>query len=170
MDIEILVTDCEAEAQWPGLRDCGEDVFGMAVYGLTWRPKELHLTAFVEGEAVSHVGLLRHALLVGSERVPIAGVGGVVTLPKYQKQGIARRLLDAARPLMRDDMEADFGYLFCRPPLVEFYRNLSWQLIEAPVFFDQPNGRVESPLRCMVLPLKDHEWPGGEVEMGCFPW
>jgi len=38
------------------------------------------------------------------------------------------------------------------------------------VLIEQPNGKIASPLRVMVLPLSKEEWLNGSVELGSLPW
>lgn len=124
----------------------------------------------MDGEPVSHVGVLRHDVLVGGVPVPVAGLGGVITEPGFQGRGFAQILLREALAFMTDEMDADFGFLFCLPRLVPFYERLGWQTISGPVLVQQPGGDVESPVESMVLPLRDRPWPPGRVETQSLPW
>lgn len=148
----------------------GPDPFGMQAYPLTWREKDWHFFLDVDGEPVSHVGLLRHDVLVDGVPVPVAGLGGVITEPGFQGRGFAQILLREALAFMTDEMDADFGFLFCLPRLVPFYERLGWQTISGPVLVQQSGGNVESPVESMVLPLRGGSWPPGRVELQSLPW
>jgi hypothetical protein len=54
----------------------GENIFGVAALKLSWRPKDLHFLLYADGEPVSHVGVLKHAVSVNGEPATVGGVGG----------------------------------------------------------------------------------------------
>jgi hypothetical protein len=61
--------------------------------------------------------------------------------------------------------------LFCRPELVALYRGFGCEEIAAPVWADQPGGRIEMPLAAMWRPLRDGaEWPSGRVDVRGLPF
>lgn len=148
----------------------GPDPFGMQAFALSWREKEWHFFVDVEGEPVSHVGVLRHDVRVDGEPVPVAGLGGVITEPGFQGRGFAQALLREAVAFMSDELDADFGFLFCLPRLVPFYERMGWQRLPRPVFIEQPGGVLEYPAEAMVLPLRGRPWPPGKTEMQSLPW
>lgn len=148
----------------------GPDPFGMEAHPLSWREKEWHFFVDVDGEPVSHVGVLRHDVLVDGVPVPVAGLGGVITEPGFQGRGFAQELLREATAFMTDELGADFGFLFCLPRLVPFYERLGWQRLPGPVLIEQAGGTLESPVEVMVLPLRDRPWPPGRVETQSLPW
>jgi hypothetical protein len=61
--------------------------------------------------------------------------------------------------------------LFCRPELVALYRRRGFVEIDAPVWVDQPGGRIEMPLAAMWRPLRaGAEWPPGRVDVRGLPF
>ncbi|HKV08595.1 MAG TPA: GNAT family N-acetyltransferase [Thermoanaerobaculia bacterium] len=148
----------------------GPDPFGMQAHPLSWREKDWHFFLDVDGEPVCHVGVLRHDVLVDGASVPVAGLGGVITEPSFQGRGFAQRLLGEATAFMRDELGADFGFLFCLPRLVPFYERLGWRILPRPIRIEQAGGTLESPVEVMVLPLRDRPWPPGKVETQSLPW
>lgn len=148
----------------------GPDPFGMQAHPLSWREKDWHFFLDVDGEPVCHVGVLRHDVLVDGVSVPVAGLGGVITEPGFQGRGFAQRLLREATSFMTDELDADFGFLFCLPRLVPFYERLGWHTLPRPILIEQAGGALESPVEVMVLPLRDRPWPPGRVETQSLPW
>jgi GNAT superfamily N-acetyltransferase len=148
----------------------GEDIFGMQSFKLEWRKKELHFTLYLEGQATSHVGTLIDTVTVNSREITICGIGAVVTREDAQKKGLAHIVLAQALNWARESTKAEFGFLFCRPPLVPFYESMGWQLLKGRVHIRQPSGEIESPMPAMVLPLREDEWPPGEVKLQGLPW
>lgn len=152
------------------LFEWGENIFGAEDLQYRWRPKDLHFLLEDDGRVVSHVGLLRHAVTAGGRSVEVAGVGGVVTVPGAQGHGYAQRGMRHAAEFFCREWGVEFGLLFCRDALVAFYERLGWQLVEAPVRIEQPDGPVESSMNVMVLPCDGRPWPEGEVRLQSFPW
>ncbi|HKO97502.1 MAG TPA: GNAT family N-acetyltransferase [Pyrinomonadaceae bacterium] len=166
----IRQSDALSEEETRLLFKWGEDIFGELPHQLTWRPKELHFVLFSDGKPLSHVGLLRHEVSVDGKPMKVAGLGGVVTVPEAQKQGIARRMMEHAMLFMKRAWEVEAGLLFCLPKMEAYYARLGWQTIDGPVLFDQPVGKVTSPLLVMVYPLREKAWPKGEVDLQGLPW
>jgi hypothetical protein len=61
--------------------------------------------------------------------------------------------------------------LFCRLELVALYRRLEFVEITAPVWADQPSGRIEMPMAAMWRALcPGAEWPPGRVDVRGLPF
>ena len=124
---------------------------------------------YLDGEPVSHLGVLKHTVTVDGEPVIVGGVGGVVTVPEAQNRRCAHDLMQRATALF-ENWHLAAGLLFCRPGLVSFYESQQWQVIEGPVLIQQPDGEIKSPLEVMVRPFGGYLWPEGEVRLNSFPW
>lgn len=146
------------------------DPFGVARLGLVWRPKDLHFLLELDGQLVSHVGILKHAIRLGARSVTFAGFGGVVTVPQAQGQGYASTLINKALGLAFDEWHVDAGLLFCLPRMLPYYERRGWGALEHPVLIDQPSGRIPAPLPVMVYPADRRAWFGGDLELGSAPW
>ncbi|HEV7473808.1 MAG TPA: GNAT family N-acetyltransferase [Pyrinomonadaceae bacterium] len=158
-----------SEAEKQLLYDWGVDIFGADAFNLRWRPKDVHFLLDVDGMTVSHVGVLKHDVTIAGERVTVGGVGGVVTLPAWQKRGYASELMQHAVDFFRN-WKVAAGLLFCMPWRVPFYESQGWRVVHHPVIIEQPDGAIVSPLEVMVFPLGDSVWPDGKVELNSFPW
>jgi GNAT superfamily N-acetyltransferase len=167
---EIRQSEALTDEEKKQLFGWGENIFGLAPLELSWRPKDLHFILYSDGRPVSHVGLIRHAVSVNAETLTVAGVGGVVTVPDSQNKGFARRLMQHAANFFEHEWKVDAGFLFCLPRLEPYYAALAWQGLESSVMIEQPNGRIASPLRVMVLPVGGLFWPTGDVELHSLPW
>src|SRR5918993_610567 len=133
MSVEIRLADRLSDGERRALFEWGEDPFSLGALKIRWRPKELHFVVEAAGRAVSHVGLLRHTVAVGGRPVTVGGVGGVITVGEAQGSGYANLALERAPAFMRDELDGEVGFLFCRDPLVPFYERHGWHLIAAPV-------------------------------------
>lgn len=148
----------------------GENIFGIEDSKYTWRPKEIHVILDVDGVAASHVGLLVHEVSVGDRRVRVAGIGGVATNGDMHGRGYAQKCMRHAEKYMCEELNVEFGLLFCLDRLKPFYERQNWQLIHEPVEFEQPSGKMLSPLNVMVLPCTERTWPAGAVDLCSLPW
>ena len=148
----------------------GENIFGVDDSKYTWRPKDLHVILDVEGQPASHVGLLAHAVNVAGQAVRVGGVGGVATNGDLHGRGYAQKAMRYAEKYMCEELNVEFGLLFCLDRLKPFYERQNWQLVQEPVEFDQPSGKMISPLNVMVLPCKGQTWPAGAVDLCSLPW
>jgi GNAT superfamily N-acetyltransferase len=169
MTEEIRQTESLSDEDNERFYDWGEDIFGTEELGLSWRPKDLHFMLYAHGELACHVGILKHSVSVEGTTLAVSGVGGVVTLPEFQKQGFARRLMERADEFFKTEWKVDAGLLFCLPKMEPYYGAMGWQRVEAPVTIEQPTGNVISPVGVMVLPLT-REWPAGNIDLRSLPW
>ncbi len=171
MGVEIRLADRLRDEERRQLFEWGEDLFGLGALKVRWRPKELHFVVESAGRALSHVGILRHAVAVGGRHVTVGGVGGVITVGEAQGSGYASLALERATAFMRDELDVEFGFLFCRDPLVPFYERHGWHLIAAPVTVEQgEDAPLVMPLNAMVLPFGGRRWPQGPVNLESLPW
>jgi hypothetical protein len=63
MSSQIRRVKSLSSAEQQSLFGWSSDPFGVAHLGLEWRPKEVHLLLELDGQTVSHVGVLRHEVL-----------------------------------------------------------------------------------------------------------
>ena len=62
-----LVTDL-SEAEKQQLFEWGPDVFGAEALHLQWRPKDWHFLVYANVQLVSHVGIVKHIVIVGEQQ------------------------------------------------------------------------------------------------------
>lgn len=141
-----------------------------ASYGLVWQPKPLHVLIVEGGLLVAHVGLVQCTVRVGGQPVSVAGFGGVLTRPDCRGKGFGQMAMQKAEEHILQQGDAKFGLLFCRDAVRSWYERMGWTPIEGPVWIDQPEGSIQSPLVVMVKYFRQEEWPDGVVELRCLPW
>jgi hypothetical protein len=107
---------------------------------------------------------------VAGQAVRVGGVGGVATNGDLHGRGYAQKAMRYAEKYMCEELNVEFGLLFCLDRLKPFYERQNWQLVQEPVEFDQPSGKMISPLNVMVLPCKGQTWPAGAVDLCSLPW
>ncbi|MFE4355982.1 GNAT family N-acetyltransferase [Kitasatospora xanthocidica] len=149
----------------------GDDPYGVAYTGLTFRPKEIHFgVRAADGRLVAHTGLVPLPLTVGGTDLAVMGVGGVCVAPDRRHGGLAQAVVGAALDHART-LGHRYALLFCRPPLAAFYRGLGFREVAEGVTVEQPEGRLaEMPLRTMWAPLAvGAGWPEGPVRLRSLP-
>ncbi len=148
----------------------GDDLWDNDRYALTWRGTDVYCVGYVDDEAVSNAGAVCHSVQVGNRRVTLGGLNSVITVPAARGKGYGSQVVGAVERHMQEEMQVDFGMLFCHPELIPFYKRRGWQEIEGPVTIDQPEGPRETPHIVMVLPFCDEAWTDEAFELGCLPW
>lgn len=168
--VTFLWTDELAAGTRRVLFEWGNDPFQSSTWGLQWRDKDHHLLIYENSELGSHVGLVREVVRVGGKRVAVAGLGNVITVPEFQKRGLAKRGISEAIRMAAEEWNVGHGLLFCFPHLRSFYEGLGWVAREDRVWVLQPGGRISLPIFSMVQAWKGEEWPCGEIEVEGLPW
>jgi aminoglycoside 2'-N-acetyltransferase I len=166
---EIRVVPSLTQDQEAAIAALG-DIWEAAHLGLSWRPKTEHIVRYVDGAMAAKVSVLKHCVSVGGENVWVGGIGGVITMPAFQKQGHATALVRYAAGYLLNQLQVPFGLLFCRDALTPFYRRLGWQMVEDSVTVQQPAVSVLMPIHTMYLSCSSLAWPKGKVNLNSEPW
>jgi hypothetical protein len=169
MDIRFKVSRRIPTKEQKKLFEWGTDIFGGAKYNLEWRPADYHVVGYLEKEPVTHVGIVKHSIRVGSVRKTVGGIGGVVTVPQKQKQGLAKMCLSYSHYYMRYELAVEYGFLFCLERLVCYYSDIGWRILDDRVLINQTRGTLFAPLCSMVFEFSD-PWPKGLVTLDSLPW
>jgi len=168
--LEIRLTQTVTDEERQTLFGWGDDIFRARDIRFHCRKSDVHYLGTVDGQLVSHAGMVKAEVQVAGQPIAVGGIGGVVTVGTAQRKGYAERMLQQALAYMGETWQVEFGMLFCLPHVLPFYAGLGWQQIASPISIEQPEGRVLSPLAAMVMPCaSERVWPAGLVEMD-LPW
>jgi predicted GNAT family N-acyltransferase len=158
---------------WEVLLDGEEDPFPPFGPDLEWLEKDRHVgLRGDDGRLIAVGGASVVELAVeGAGSFEVVGVGNVVVTHSRRGEGLMPRVFDALLE-MAAGMGPDRAMLFCRPGLESLYAKWGFQSIDAPVWADQPDGRVELPQTAMWRPLRDGagNWPPGRVDVRGLPF
>jgi GNAT superfamily N-acetyltransferase len=145
-----------------------------APYG--YSPADFHMLAFQGAVLAAHVGFQRRVISVGTHDVLVAGTGGVLVDRRFRGTGLGRRTMREAQRAMREEADADFGYLGCRNEVVPFYESAGWVKVLATERClsrtDQTSVIVshgEPKLICSSI-RQTGEWPDGDIDLRGTPW
>ncbi|MGA8365663.1 MAG: GNAT family N-acetyltransferase [Solirubrobacteraceae bacterium] len=165
--MRLVELDRRSEPYWDELIAGEHDPFGGIGEQLVWRDKTRNIGIREDdGRLVAAAGAVLVDVKVGQEPpFQVAGLGGLIVTRRARGRGLARllalRLLEIAAQL-----EAERAMLFCRAELMSLYAQFGFIAIEAPVWVEQPGGRVEMPMPAMWSALGgDAGWPPGRVDL-----
>jgi GNAT superfamily N-acetyltransferase len=138
--------------------------------GIQWASPDWMALGYLNGELVTQLCLPKREILVGPEKIQIAGVGGMATHPKHWHKGYGTALLRATESFMRDEMQALFGLLICADETQPFYQLTKWQRVADMLYFTQNDQRRPLQTCVMILRLTDQPWRAGEIDLCGLPW
>ncbi len=137
----------------------------------TWASAQWSVLVWDEDELIAKVGLLVRDAFRDNAPKRIGGVGGVMTHPAKQGQGLASKAMREAANRFHNELNVAYALLFCLPHLVPFYRRLGWRPFEGKVFAEQPQGKIEfSANGAMVLDVKEQAPLDGVLDLNGLPW
>jgi GNAT superfamily N-acetyltransferase len=122
---------------------------------------------------VAHVGVVERQILVGRERVGIAGVQNAFVLPEHRGQGLFGQIMSAVlhEPRRRG---LEFGLLFCTPEIGAKYALQGWRLLDDRTVTRLDEEGREQPLPAknvtMYYPLAGHDLPPGDLHLQGNDW
>jgi predicted N-acetyltransferase YhbS len=165
--MRLIELDRLSESYWEDLIAGEQEPFGGIGEDLVWRDKTRNIGVHEDdGRLVAAAGVVLAEVKI--EREPsfeVAGLGGLIVTRSARGRGLARMLCQSLIELA-GELEVRRAMLFCLPKLMPFYREFGFVAIEAPVWADQPDGRIEMPLKAMWKTLDgEARWPSGRVEL-----
>lgn len=177
MKIEFVVKEKLSDTQKKALDQLWENVYPPEVIEtlpgrfFSWASPQWSILLWDQDEIVSRVGLLVREIDYEGAIKRVGGIGGVMTHPAKQGQGLASQGMREAANRFDTDLNVSFALLFCRPHLVEFYKRLKWKPFQGKVYVEQPHGKVEfSSHGPMVLDVKEKAPLDGVLDLNGLPW
>ncbi len=138
----------------------------------SWTAPTWSVLVKADQRVVTHAGILYRVIQVGQLRVPVGGIGGVMTLHDWRRHGYARAALAHATAFVGMQLWAPFAVVICPRKDTGFYEHIGWHVAEARIWCEQPGGRVTLEDEVAVfLPCQgEAEWPSGPIDLGGTPW
>jgi GNAT superfamily N-acetyltransferase len=146
--------------------------FALPADSYQWTAPTWSVLVKAASRVVAHAGITYRVIQVDNLRVPVAGIGGVMTLPDWRRHGYARAMLDNATAFAGLQLWAPFALVICPEEAAEFYLHLGWRVAEAPIWCEQPGGpvRLSHELALYLACQGDADWPSGPIHLGGAPW
>jgi predicted GNAT family N-acyltransferase len=135
-----------------------------------WSDVDWHILLSIDEKLVSHVEIVEREVRVAHVRIPLAGIGGVLTLPEWRGRGLAQAGMQKAQEFICEELGADFGLLMCDRETISFYSGLGWVEVKGPLVYDQPRGKVYFDDAVMIFTCTGRTWPEGIIELCGYPW
>lgn len=137
------------------------------------RPNYRLWIATQKDELLAHLDFELRRIMIGKTELLIAGVGEVATHPRFHKHGLGRALMDKLHSILFK-MSVLFGYLQCRPAVVNFYTNVGWHLVTQTACYIDPDTNQETFYNgpSLILPVcaTSAQWPTGTINLMGMPW
>lgn len=165
--MRVVELDRLSEPYWEELVAGEHEPFGDIGENLAWRDKTRNIGIREDdGRLVAAAGVVLAEVKIGQELpFDVAGLGGLIVTRNARGRGLARMLCQSLIELA-SKLEVRRALLFCIPKLMPFYSELGFVAIDAPVWAEQPGGRIEMPLPAMWKALSSGaDWPSGRVEL-----
>lgn len=137
---------------------------------IRWASPDWMALGFLHGELVTQLCVPKREIMVGSEKVWVAGVGGMATHPNHHHKGYGSALLKATETFMRDEIQVPFGLLICADETRPFYELAHWQYAADLLYYQQDNQKRTLRTSVMILQLENHAWPASEIDLCGSPW
>jgi hypothetical protein len=102
-----------------------------------------------DGLLVSCHWLTERTILVQEQPAQIVGIRGVATDPAHRRRGFGAAAMRHSADFIWQEIRPDFGMLLSSVMGVPFYLSLGWQIVDGPVWIDQPSGKID---KCAILP------------------
>ncbi len=165
--MRLVELDRLSESYWEDLVAGEHEPFGGIGERLLWRDKTRNIGVREDdGRLVAAAGVVLAEVKIEQELpFEVAGLGGLIVTRSARGRGLARMLCQGLVELA-GELEVRRAMLFCLPKLIPFYPEFGFVAIDAPVWADQPAGRIEMPLKAMWKALDgEADWPSGRVEL-----
>jgi GNAT superfamily N-acetyltransferase len=173
MPFEILHKHSETEQDRKDLYGWGDGIDMWDVWELRvkWLPQTHHFIGYEDGNAVAHAGTLRHVVRHKGNDLCLGGLKSVLTAPEARGKGYGSKVIRAATDHMAQELSVDFGLLFCKESLLEFYADLGWEHVANDVLIIHPeDGKKPWPREVMIYKVGPTEWPIETIDLDSFPW
>jgi GNAT superfamily N-acetyltransferase len=171
--MELVELGAMSASDWEILLAGEEDPFPPFGPDFEWLEKDRHIgLQDDDGRPIAVGGAsVVDVEVEGAGAFEVVGVGSVVVTRARRGEGLMTRVFDALLELAAG-MGPERAMLFCRPDLECLYTKWDFEAIDAPVWADQPGGRVEMPQTAMWRPLRDDVagWPPGRVDVRGLPF
>jgi predicted GNAT family N-acyltransferase len=165
--MRMVELDRLSEPYWEELVAGEHEPFGGIGESLVWREKTRNIGVRTDDGRLLAAGgaVLAEVKIEQEPPFQVVGLGGLIVTHSARGRGLAHLLFERLLELA-SEFEAQRAMLFCRPQLMPLYGKFGFLPIDAPVWADQPGGRIEMPLPAMWKALdSDAIWPSGRVEL-----
>ena len=171
----LLVKD--GALSWPEIAAMREHIYppekliDTPMHGIEWAHPHRRVLLYVDDSVRAVAGIHEREILCDDERLMVAGIGGVMTDPKFQGGGYGKQVMGHLVTLLQAEARYAFGLLFCEDHNVGFYRKLGWTLFDGDMVVQQGGETVPFSFpNVMVLHLSGSARVTGKFDLCGPPW
>ncbi|MCY4070529.1 MAG: GNAT family N-acetyltransferase [Chloroflexi bacterium] len=125
----------------------------------------------VDGQLVSHVGVVTRLCLCDDKETLIGGIGGVKTHPSQRGKGYAGAGLRRAIEFLQGEMAVDMSLLFCGPQMRRYYRRFGFTSFVGDLLVRQDREKTLFPRdEVMVMPVMKPLPQCAVLDLCGLPW
>ncbi|MEP3224522.1 MAG: GNAT family N-acetyltransferase [Parasphingorhabdus sp.] len=138
---------------------------------IEWAQAERRLFLYSGEDIRAVAGLYQREILWDNQYIAIAGIGGVMTDPAYQRQGFGKQIIRHLVAMLKAQDDWAFVLLFCEDHNIPFYDSLGFDLFEGRLEVEQ-NGKT-GPFafrNVMVQALSKPAPAAGYIDLCGLPW
>ncbi len=148
-----------------------EKLIDTPMHGIEWAQPQRRVLLYVDDSVHAVAGIHEREILCDGEKLRIAGVGGVMTHPKFQGGGYGKKVMLHLIALLQTEARCTSGLLFCEDHNVEFYRKLGWTLFHGEMVAEQggKTGPFSFP-NVMMLTLSETARTSEKINLCGLPW
>lgn len=145
-------------------------------FGIVWAPPTwLALIREPGGRLIGRAGVLERTVLWGGVPTPVGGVSSVSTDPDSRGQGVASAAVSTLATFLCAELGATAGLLLASRMGAPLYQRLGWQVVDAPLQCEQPDGPLlwtstfaDKP--AMAWTCAPNALPAGPIDLQGLPW
>jgi predicted GNAT family N-acyltransferase len=173
--MNVVKLDGVREGEWDELTGREPEAWGGVGETLEWARKQHHFgVRDHDGRLVALAGVVTMPVSVAGHEFAVAGIGSVIVTPRMRGTGLGRAVFERALACAQQ-LGPEFAMLFCMPDKVALYEKFAFALIADPVTAEQPQGRIEVPMRAMWRVLEHvgaggAQFPAGTVDVLGLPF
>lgn len=130
-----------------------------------WAIRQWHTVVWMNGQIVSHVGLVATSIVVNGRCVKAGWITGVASQKDWQHRGYASAAMNYTTAFMSERLGAEMGWLICREQVVPFYSRLGWQVVSMPRGVTAQSDEFSSGDRLMVRSLSEADLSHAMIDL-----
>ena len=134
-----------------------------------WAKPHWAITLILNDTIVSYYSIVLRDGLFDNSKVRIAGIGGVLTNPRYRGLGYMRKLLSGTKNFVFNELSVDVGLLICQERLIDFYKKMQWYEVKCPLYYTREGKRERCQTPVMLL-SKDRRCHPKMIDLCGLPW
>jgi GNAT superfamily N-acetyltransferase len=168
MEIDVYSRNDLSSGRRAELEEWFRSEFGHIPY--QWANPDWYVLALMDSVLISRLSIVRHVVSVGEQPVPVGGIGGVITHPKWRGCKIASAALKKVVEFITSELNVEFILLLCRQKVAPVYARLGWKPVDGPTIFWQRGRKLTYPELTMILECGRKPWPAGPIDVCGLPW